>query len=131
MKKTGIKLLCAALTLALLAGLLPAAALAADHTHTGWTRWTATDSMPTAPGNYTLSGNVMLRQSWLVPKGSTKLCLEGHSIIYSGSSGSVIQIPSGATLELSDLDGNNGLITGGKGNDGGAEYLGGGVSVSV
>ena len=129
MKKTGIKLLCAALTLALLAGLLPAAALAADHTHTGWTKWTATDSLPTAPGNYVLSGNVMLRQSWLVPKGSTKLCLEGHSIIYSGSSGSVIQIPSGATLELSDLDGNNGLITGGKGNDNSAEYLGGGVSV--
>ncbi len=129
MKKTGIKLLCAALTLALLAGLLPAAALAADHTHTGWTRWTATDSMPTAPGNYTLSGNVMLRQSWLVPNGTTRLCLEGHSIIYSGSSGSVIQIPAGATLELSDLDGNNGLITGGKGNDNSAEYLGGGVSV--
>ena len=129
MKKTGIKLLCAALTLVLLAGLLPAAALAADHTHAGWTKWTATDSLPTAPGNYTLSGNVMLRQSWLVPNGTTKLCLEGHSIIFSGSSGCVIQIPSGATLELSDLDGNNGLITGGKGNDGGAEYLGGGVSV--
>lgn len=131
MRKTGIKLLSIALMLALLIGLVPAAAsAAADHTHTGWTKWTATDALPSAPGNYVLSGNILLNQSWLVPKGTTKLCLEGHSIIFSGSSGSVIQIPSGATLELYDLDGNNGLITGGKGNDNSAAYLGGGVSVS-
>ena len=133
MRKTGIKLLSVALMLALLIGLVPAAvsaADAADHTHTGWTKWTSTDTLPAAPGNYMLTGNVMLRQSWLVPKGTTRLCLEGHSIIYSGSSGSVIQVQPEATLELFDLDGNNGLITGGKGNDNSAAYLGGGVSVS-
>ena len=129
MKRTGIKLLSAALMLALLFGLLPAAALAADHTHAGWTKWTSTNSLPTAAGNYTLTGNVILSQSWFVPKGTTKLCLEGHSIIFSGSSGSVIQVQPDATLELYDLDANNGMITGGKGNDNSADYLGGGVSV--
>ena len=129
MKRTGIKLLSAALMLALLFGLLPAAALAADHTHAGWTKWTSTNSLPTAAGNYTLTGNVILSQSWFVPKGTTKLCLEGHSIIFSGSTGSVIQIQPDATLELYDLDANNGMITGGKGNDNSADYLGGGVSV--
>ena len=132
MNKTGIKLLSAVLSLVLLLGLLPAAALAAgsaDHTHAGWTKWTATDALPATAGNYVLSGNVLLAQSWLAPKGETKLCLEGHSVILSAGSGCVIQVPETATLELYDLDANDGLITGGKGNDNSADYLGGGVSV--
>ena len=131
MKKNGLRLLSVALALVLLIGLLPAAALAAaaDHKHDGWTKWSTANALPTTAGDYMLSANVLLSQSWVVPKGTTRLCLEGHSIIYGGSAGCVIQIPAGAALELYDLDGNVGLITGGKGNASVAEYLGGGVSV--
>ena len=130
MNQSRIKLLSIVLTLALLAGLVPVTAAAAvDHRHSDWTEWTVSDSLPAVAGEYALSGNVLLTSSWVVPKGITRLCLEGHSIIFSGNSGCVIQVPENASLELYDLDGNVGLITGGKGTDSTAVFQGGGVSV--
>ncbi|MBQ7718034.1 MAG: DUF4402 domain-containing protein [Clostridia bacterium] len=63
--------------------------------------WTATNSLPTAEGNYRLKGDVTLSSTWVVPSGTTNLCLDGHGIRLSGGI-TVINIPGGSTLNLYD-----------------------------
>lgn len=55
--------------------------------------------------------------TWYVPRGTTSLCLDGHSITYCDDSQDglpVITIYSNATLNLYDKAGDSGKITGGK-----------------
>ena len=96
-----------------------------DHTHNDitFTAWTATDSLPTEAGSYYLANDVTISSTWDVPSGTTNLCLNGKTITFSGTLGSVIKIENGNTLNLYDC-GSNGTITGGK-----ATY-GGGVNVN-
>ena len=46
-----------------------------------WTPWTKTDSLPTAAGNYYLTGNVLLKSNsdYFMPDG-VQICLNGHTI---------------------------------------------------
>ncbi len=78
------------------------------HTHTGvageFTEWTATDSLPTTAGNYYLSNDVTLSNTWAAPTGETNLCLNGYSINLNEKS---IQVSDGTTLNLYDCNGAN------------------------
>ena len=80
--------------------------------------WTDSTALPDTPGSWALDGDVTLSATWTVPEGSTNLCLNGHTI--RGTGGAVIQVPSGAVLNLYDCQG-GGKVTGG---------TSGGVSVS-
>ncbi len=87
---------------------------AGEHKHNDvtFTAWTATDSLPTDAGNYYLTENVTLSDTWKVPSGTTSLCLNGNTISASGKY-IVIKIAESDTLNLYDCkDGGN--ITGGQ-----------------
>ncbi len=74
------------------------------HTHNSITfeAWTNAQSLPTKAGSYYLTTDVTLSgSSWQVPIGTTNLCLNGHGIIQK-SSARVIEIKTGATLNLHD-----------------------------
>ena len=77
------------------------------HEHDGvtFTAWTSTTSLPTEAGNYYLANDVTISSTWSVPSGTTNLCLNGYAIIRTNASdttGSVIQVGSGAALNLYD-----------------------------
>lgn len=127
MKKVLSVLLAACLCLSL----APVTALAADgdHTHcvcaraeadhagesgsrhaadTVWTRWTQTDSLPTAEGHYYLLDNVTLTAPW-EPQAMIALCLNGHTV--TGADGQdVITVAPGGAVEITDCVG-GGQIT--------------------
>lgn len=90
---------------------------AEKHEHDGvaFTAWTATDSLPTAPGNYYLTENVTISETWVVPSGTTRLCLNGKTIRISSVSekklSRLVTIPGSGTLNLYDCQ-NSGNITG-------------------
>ena len=69
-----------------------------EHTHDGkvFQEWTSTESLPTTPGNYYLSDDVTLNETWQVPAGEdgVRLCLGGHTI----------EIGSGAHIACGDVD---------------------------
>ena len=77
----------------------------ADHDGISFEPWSSTDSLPGTEGSYYLANDVTISSTWNVPAGETHLCLCGHNIIRtgaSGTSGSVIQVGSGAKLILYD-----------------------------
>lgn len=51
------------------------------HSPLMWTPWTKTDSLPTAAGNYYLTGNVLLKSNsdYFMPDG-VSICLNGYAI---------------------------------------------------
>lgn len=67
---------------------------AEKHEHNGvtFTAWDKTNSLPTAAGNYYLTENVTLTDTWNVPSGETILCLNGKTIRLSGEDREVIRI---------------------------------------
>lgn len=69
-----------------------------------FTPWTKTDELPPDAGSYALATDVTLTGAWAVPTGMTNLCLNGHTITYTGSESSIISIGTGATLNLCDCD---------------------------
>lgn len=87
---------------------------AGEHKHNDvtFTPWTATDSLPTAAGNYYLTDNVTLSRTWTVPSGTTSICLNGKTIRARGKY-RVITIMSPNILYLYDCIG-SGIITGGQ-----------------
>lgn len=110
-----------------------------EHTHNGITyeAWTRTDSLPTAPGNYYLTEDVTLFESWEVPSGTTNLCLNGKTIRQAGEiidvhrEVYVFWIQESRRLNLYDCVG-GGKLTGAKGscvyNDGTFYMYGGEIS---
>lgn len=70
------------------------------HEHNGisFDKWSSTNSLPTAAGNYYLSDNVSLTSDWNV-NANINLCLNGHSVCTETHS---IQIKDGSTLALYD-----------------------------
>ena len=90
-----------------------------EHADVTWTEWNETTSLPDSGGNYYLTGNVTLSETWKAPSEETSLCLNGHSITCENSSeqGSVIRVPSGVTLTITDCADTPGKITGGTGTE--------------
>ena len=61
--------------------------------------------MPTEAGNYYLTGDVTINESWSVPSGTTNLCLNGHGIRLATANNnydSVIFVNVANTLNLYD-----------------------------
>jgi len=78
---------------------------ASNHLHdVDYTAWTSSSSLPSSQGSYYLTSDVSISSTWNVPSGTTNLCLNGHSITYTGSKGSVITLNSGANLNLYECD---------------------------
>lgn len=75
-----------------------------EHTDVTWIEWNETTFLPDSGGNYYLTGDVTLSETWKAPSKETSLCLNGYSITYENSSdqGSVIKVPSGVTLTITD-----------------------------
>ena len=71
-----------------------------EHSHSGWTAWTSTDSLPSSAGSYYLESDITINIQpvadpsivsyyggkpyigigWTVPTGTTKLCLNGKTV---------------------------------------------------
>jgi hypothetical protein len=59
--------------------------------------WKATATLPETSGSYYLTEDVTISTTW-TPADGTKLCLNGHTIEYTGDSGSVINVTGAFTL---------------------------------
>lgn len=104
----------------------------ASHTHSGYgsdINWTSTTSLPTTAGNYCLTADVFISDTWAVPKdGVVNLDLNGHNITMTG--GKTVISVDGTTFNLYDCQ-NTGKITGGQGSIGDQNNSGGGIYVGV
>lgn len=93
-----------------------------------WVEWTATNSLPSLSGYYYLGNDVALEAYWNVPSGGVSLCLNGHSITYTGAAGYPIILVDSRTLTICDCNTQApGSITGG--NSGGQDSTAGGVLI--
>ena len=95
-----------------------------------FTAWTESDSLPSVPGYYYLTGPVELDEVYTPPRsdGSTEgvvLCLNGYDITSSGSEAIVVY--KDRTFTLCDCK-DTGKIT--RSQDDTADYTGGGVTVN-
>ena len=81
-----------------------------EGSHPGWTGWNDSKSLPDAPGNYYLTGDIDFSNNCTVSPGVFNLCLNGHSITSDGE-GRII-VPDGAALNLYDESRSSGKITG-------------------
>lgn len=96
------------LSLAMVITMMPMMAMTAfatGHEHNGvtfTTEWSTDNAMPATSGSYYLTTDVTIATAWDVPAGTTDLCLNGHSITYTGSTAhtSTIMISAGETLNL-------------------------------
>lgn len=91
------------------------------HTQEGWTKWTATDSLPAGAGNYFLANDVELTGRWDVSS-DIKLCLNGHAVTQTKEDQRILKLSAG-TLTITDCQ-NGGKLTGGT-----ATADGGGIRV--
>ena len=68
-----------------------------------WTPWTKTDSLPTAAGNYYLTGNVLLKSNsdYSMPDG-VQICLNGYTIRSAGGTNKPTLYANGGTLTVTD-----------------------------
>lgn len=109
------------------------------HDETEFQPWAKGGRLPSDEGNYVLTTDVTLSETWTV-KGTTNLCLNGHVIKMNGT-GSVITVNSGATLNLYDCAPDathigdyaslpaGGCITGGNAENGGGVCVNGGTFI--
>ena len=77
-----------------------------DHktdTQITFTKWESENSLPTASGNWYLTKNVTLTETW-TPANNTVLCLNGHSIAANGDF-NAITVNNGAVFTLTDCKG--------------------------
>ena len=84
---------------------------------TTFEKWTSTTSLPDTAGNYYLTGDVELTQSWY-PADNVILCLNGYSITGNMNDYAIATIGVSDNFTLCDCNGsgeNNGIIT--LGND--------------
>ena len=129
-----------------------------DHYHDGvhFEAWNSSVNLPTDPGDYYLTSDVIIPSTWDMVQG-IRLCLNGHGIKLVGE-GSAIVTPSSYTQEMFDcgtnehkysIDKNTGLavvndlltsdyetfsggyITGGNGVDGGGIFVSGGDNAAL
>ena len=70
-----------------------------------WTPWTKTDSLPTAAGNYYLTGNVLLKSNsdYFMPDG-VQICLNGYAIRGVGGTNKPKLYANSGALTVTDCD---------------------------
>ena len=85
-----------------------------DHSNIPWTAWSSTNSLPTSAGNYYLTANVTINNTWS-PKDGTVLCLNGKTITKNNSdsynNSHAISIGASVTFTLTDCQSAAGTIT--------------------
>ena len=81
-----------------------------NHDGSIWQEWTSDNRLPDSPGNYYLTKDVTLSIYWMVPAGTTNLCLNGCDIKRNGR-GECIAVKTGSTLNLYDCGTPSGNIT--------------------
>ena len=88
----------------------------APHIHKGatFTAWESNNSLPTAAGSYYLTQDVTLDGRWNVPAGTINLCLDGHTVTQTADD-CAFYVGTGNTMNLYDVESNQGTVTGGKG----------------
>ena len=97
-----------------------------DHTaeaETEFTAWTSTDSLPNTAGNYYLTDNVSISNTWQ-PANGTVLCLNGKTIACTGDTKTAVFVGTGVSFTLTDC-GTTGKLTHAEGIGGHALYNGG------
>lgn len=72
------------------------------HDEVSFKFWEKADSLPATAGNYYLMSDVTISATWTIPSGTTNLCLNGHSITYTGNGDSAIYMNAGRNLNLYD-----------------------------
>jgi len=81
-----------------------------EHNDITFNPWNETTSMPNEAGSYYLTQNVSLNK-WVLPAGNTNICLNGHTITITNTSGvDYVNIGEGKNLSIYDNEG-NGVIT--------------------
>ena len=99
-----------------------------EHNHSEMSA--VTDTLPAEAGNYYLTQNVTLTETWK-PKNGTVLCLNGYSITMKAEA-DAITVDRNVTFTLYDCDGSgagNGKITHGTDDNTNTKYTGYGVKV--
>ena len=76
---------------------------------TTWQPWTSDDSLPTGSGNYYLTDDVELSETWICGA-DVNLCLNGHDIIET-SDKDAIKVNGNASLAITDCQNTVGEIT--------------------
>ena len=92
---------------------------------------TSSNSLPRKEGNYYLTGDVTLTETW-TPADGTVLCLNGYNITMNGDE-DVIKVGRNVTFTLCDCKGGTnegGQITHGTKNETNSKYIGRGVYVT-
>jgi hypothetical protein len=84
-----------------------------------WTAWSYDDSLPDSNGNYYLTENVNLSETWKAPE-NIVLCLNGYTIRGRGKDRVILSEDS--SLTLTGCGDKNGVITGGNAGFGGGIY---------
>lgn len=64
--------------------------------------WDSDNTLPRGPGDYCLTTDVTLSQSWTAPSGTTNICLNGHGIRLDAQTGCVISVGAGGVLNIYD-----------------------------
>lgn len=73
--------------------------------HNGIDNWIEVSDLPTSEsGNYCLTRDITLIDTWEVPTGITNLCLNGHVINANSGNFRAITVGAGSTLNLYDCD---------------------------
>jgi len=78
-----------------------------EHSHSGWTAWTSTNSLPTSDGNYYLTNDVTMTYTWTI-NANISLCLNNHAIKFNNyhdnnySFTNYVRLNAGKTFNLYD-----------------------------
>ncbi len=86
-----------------------------SHEHGGdvYTAWENPTALPSTAGNYELTVDVTLGETWTTPEGETNICLSGHAIradFDGADAASAILVREGATFSVID-DAGDGMLT--------------------
>ncbi len=95
----------------------------AGHKNEKWTAWNDTSAMPPSAGNYYLTADVNITESW-TPADGTSLCLNGHTVSAKNTVSGIIFIKQNKTFNLCDCVGSGKIC----GNSSSNPNCGGGVT---
>ena len=70
-----------------------------DHSHDGYKEWNSPASLPNEAGNWLLTNDVSISETWTVPHGEVSICLNGRNISTT-SNITIINIQAGTTLNI-------------------------------
>lgn len=86
------------------------------HESIEWQSWSATDSLPTAAGNYCLANNVTLPSGIINLPDGVNICLNGKSVIGTDSSNTAVMVDGTITITDCGAEGSIGdmILTGDK-----------------